>query len=172
MPEGAQIVPLTWVCKIKRLPNGDLDKFKCRICVRGDLQKVTEENTYAPVVKWAMIRSVLGFAIKHNMKTRQINFANAFVQGALPPGKEVYVSLPRGFGNGHDSVLKLRKGLYGMVQSPLYWFTTVKTTFKELGYCQSEYDQCLFINEKERTIALLYTDDCLCFAFDDESLRN
>ena len=33
IPKGAEIVPLTWVFKIKRLPNGEFDKFKARTCV-------------------------------------------------------------------------------------------------------------------------------------------
>ena len=42
VPKNAQIIPLTWAFKIKRLPNGDFEKFKARICVRGDLQEVVE----------------------------------------------------------------------------------------------------------------------------------
>ncbi len=171
VPKGIQIVPLTWVFKIKRLPNGDLDKFKARICVRGDLQKVTDECTYAPVVKWPTIRSVLAFAIKNNLCTRQIDFANAFVQGKLPKDKQVYCQVPKGWGYYDDNmVLKLNRGLYGMVQSPLYWFSTVKASFIKLGYRQSKYDQCLFINDKKKTIALLYTDDCLCFGYSNQDL--
>lgn len=31
-------------------------------------------------------------------------------------------------------------------------------------------DQCLFINKEKRMIVLVYTDDCLCFAWEDEDL--
>ena len=37
LPEGASVTPLTWVLTIKKLPNGDFDKFKAHTCVRGDL---------------------------------------------------------------------------------------------------------------------------------------
>ena len=36
IPADAKVVPLTWVFRIKRLPNGDFSKFKARICVRGE----------------------------------------------------------------------------------------------------------------------------------------
>jgi len=36
VPKGVQIVPLTWAYKIKQLPNGELDKFKARICVANN----------------------------------------------------------------------------------------------------------------------------------------
>ena len=104
------------------------------------------------------------------MKTHQIDFSGAFAQGKLPPDKKVHVSLPRGFGTGEDSALKLCKGLCGMVKSPMRWFTTVKSAFVKLGCQQSKCDQCLFVNDKEKTIVSLHTDDCLCFACDDESL--
>ncbi len=117
VPQHVKIIPLTWVFRIKRLPNGDFSKFKARICVRGDLQEETRE-THAPVVRWTTIRGVLTFAVKHKLKTRQIDFENAFVQSRLPVDKEVYVECPPGFCHPSEpgkTVMKLNKSLYGMV---------------------------------------------------------
>ena len=75
---GSEVVPLMWAFRIKRLPNGDFDKFKARLVVRGDLQS-DERETFAPVVKWSTIRTALAFALKMGLKTRQIDFDNAFV---------------------------------------------------------------------------------------------
>ena len=160
---------------IKRLRNGDFNKFKARICVRGDLQEETDRETYAPVVKWPTIRTVLAFAVKNNLITRQIDFVNSFVQASMPDGEDVYVSLPPGIHmDGHvgDStvLLKLRQSLYGMTQSPLLWFMTLKNALGALGYTQSQHDQCLFINQSLKSIVLVYGDDCLCFAHDDATL--
>ena len=66
--------------KIKVLPNGSLDCYKARTCVRGDLQVSDGSSACAPVVKWATMRSVLAFAIKHDLYSRQVNFLNAFAQ--------------------------------------------------------------------------------------------
>ena len=79
IPPGSEVVPLMWAFRIKHLPNGDFDKFKARLVVRGDLQN-DERETFAPVVKWSTIRTVLAFALKMGLKTRQIDFDNAFVQ--------------------------------------------------------------------------------------------
>jgi len=166
VPAGHKVIPLTWVFRIKRLPNGELNKFKARICVRGDLQD-DDRETYAPVVKWPTIRTVLAFAVKNQFHTRQLDFVNAFVQAAMPDGEDVYVGLPPGIHmEGHDrdsTVLKLRKSLYGMTRSPLLWFMTLKKALMTLGYDQSPNDQCLFINRSSRSIVLVYCDDCLCF---------
>lgn len=141
VPADTQSVPLTWVFKIKRFPNGAFAKFKARLCVRGDLQDEHRE-TYAPVVRWTTIRSVLAFAVKNNMKTRQIDFMNAFVQSTLPEDERIFVKLPKGFSHqGVNTFLRLNKSLYGMLRSPLHWFNSLKTSLLELGYEQSENDQ-------------------------------
>ena len=36
MPEGAKAIPGTWALKIKRYPDGRLNKFKARWCVMGN----------------------------------------------------------------------------------------------------------------------------------------
>jgi hypothetical protein len=40
-------LPLTWVFTHKFDKQGFLQKFKARICVRGDLQPLSEKETYA-----------------------------------------------------------------------------------------------------------------------------
>jgi hypothetical protein len=170
IPAGAQVVPLTWVFKIKRLPNGDFSKFKARLCVRGDLQ-VEHRETYAPVVRWTTIRSVLAFAVKNGLKTRQIDFMNAFVQSHLPEDERIFVRLPKGFAHlGTNTSLQLNKSLYGMLRSPLHWFNSLKKSLLDLGFESSAEDQCMFINKKTGTIILVYVDDCLCFGPDDHTL--
>ena len=62
IPPDGDIVPLTCAFRIKRKPNGDFDKFKARLVVRGDLQH-DERETYAPVVKWETIRTILDYAL-------------------------------------------------------------------------------------------------------------
>ena len=68
IPEDGEVVPLIWAFRIKRKPNGEFDKFKARLVVRGDLQD-DERETYVPVVKWSTIRTVLAFALQMKLKT-------------------------------------------------------------------------------------------------------
>jgi Reverse transcriptase (RNA-dependent DNA polymerase) len=129
------------------------------------------------VVKcWPTIRTVLTFAVKNNFCTRQLDFVNAFVQAAMPDGEDVYVGLPPGIHlDSHDrnsTVLKLRKSLYGMTRSPLLCFATLKTALVALGYTQSLNDQCMFIHSSNWSIVLVYCNDCLCFAPEDQPLND
>ena len=174
VPQNAEIVPLTWAFRIKRRPNGDFDKFKARLVVRGDLQH-DERETFAPVVKWSTIRTVLAFALKMKLKTRQIDFDNAFVQAELDEKDSIFVTLPKGVNHAthcnKDVVLKLLKSLYGMKDAPKFWFQKVKGGLRDLGFEPSEHDQCLFMHKEKKIILLLYTDDCLLFCEDDEQLK-
>lgn len=125
MPKGANILPAgTWVFHIKqRYPDGRQCKFKAQFCVRGDRQVkgVDYFEKYSPVVSWSTVRMMLSLTVSQNLVTRQVDFSNAFVQATL--NKDVYIQAPCGFApeGVDDSVLKLNKLLYGLVQAPLYW---------------------------------------------------
>ena len=56
------------------------------------------------------------------LKSKQGNVVCAFLHGELEPGKNVHVEMPLGFTqyskDGTRKVLKLKKTLYGLRQSP------------------------------------------------------
>jgi Reverse transcriptase (RNA-dependent DNA polymerase) len=79
---GQKIIPGTWVLHRKRKPDGSISKLKARWCVRGDLQD-SQDNTFAPVVRWETIRMLLYFSLFFGLKTKSIDFSNAFVQATL-----------------------------------------------------------------------------------------
>ena len=56
-----------------------------------------------------------------------------WTQANLPEGKHVYVYPPPGFRHAcGETVLKLKKALCGMVESPLLWFNVLKGTLTKL----------------------------------------
>jgi hypothetical protein len=60
-PEGAQVLPTMWVFKIKRFPDGRIQRFKARLVVLGDFQVdgVDYDEKYALVVPWSTVRLLL-----------------------------------------------------------------------------------------------------------------
>jgi hypothetical protein len=94
IPEGANILPSTWVLRIKRYPDGRFRKVKARFCARGDKQVegVDYVEKYAPVVSWTTVRLLLCMSITQGWKTRQVDFSNAFVQSTLD--RAVYIRFP------------------------------------------------------------------------------
>ena len=65
VPADAKVVPVTWVQRIKRHPDGRLNKFKSRVCYRGDLDTALDENPYSPLVGWPTVRAGLLLAATH-----------------------------------------------------------------------------------------------------------
>lgn len=62
----------------------------------------------------------------------------------------------------HDSVFRLNKSLYGLVQAPLYWGNHLKSVLEEVGFTACSSDPCLYV--RDDVILLTYVDDVLLFA--------
>ena len=162
------VLKSTWVFKIKRFPNGLIRKFKGRFRVRGDMQVegIDFDETFAPVVNWITIRTLLVLSQKLRLSTAQLDYTAAFPQSVL--NEDVYVEMPRGFReNGY--VLKLKKSLYGLRQSPRNFFAHLSGQLTQLGFVPSSADPCLFI--KKGCICITYVDDILVFAKNNQIIE-
>ena len=88
--------------------------------MRGDQQEygVNYFETFAPVVQWSTIRILLILILTNNWTTPVIEYTNAFPQANKDT--DIYVEPPALFNSksGKDKVIKLRKSLYGLNQSP------------------------------------------------------
>jgi len=68
----SSILRSTWTFKIKRnRSTGDIIKFKARFCADGRTQQqgINFYETYAPVVKWLSVCTMLTISILHNLKS-------------------------------------------------------------------------------------------------------
>jgi hypothetical protein len=138
-----------------------LSKLKARFYVHGDRQVegVDYFDNYAPVVTWTIFRilpilsSILGLA------TTQVECTAAFVHADV--GEDVYIDMPKRFSKP-GIVLKLRKSLYGLKQSPRNFFHHLRGKLHDIGFTSSSSDPCLFISDK--VIALVYVDDTFFFS--------
>ena len=133
------VLPSTWAFKCKRFPDGLIKKFKARFCARGDRQKAGIDyfETYAPVVMWVTIRLLLILECLLNLVSKQGDVTCAFLHAHLEEGENVYLEMPRGFQQydrkGNKRVLKLKRSLYGLKQSPrAFW----KYMIEKLSECQ------------------------------------
>ena len=134
-------------------------------------------DTYAPVVKWTTVRSLLILTAQLGLATKQVDHTAAFVHADIgkPPNCSqmtpdeqtrvgVFVEMPRGFAKpGH--VCKLNKSLYGLKQAPRIWFHHLRDNLLQVGFTQMiDVDPCLFISAK--VICVTYVDDCIMVARD------
>jgi hypothetical protein len=173
---GHPIIKSTWAFRQKRAPDGIPTKKKARWCVRGDHQSRLVEKgtldpfeTYSPVVQWSSVRLMLILSIVHGLETRQVDYVNAFAQAEL--NKPVFVELPEGFKHANDEpcVLRLKKSVYSMGDSPLIFFELLHSNLEAIGFKQYKHiNPCLFVHKN--AICLTYVDDCLWFGKDGAAL--
>ncbi len=144
--KGANILPSTWAFKCKRYPDGTVKKYKARWCIRGDrqIEGVDFFETYAPVVSWSTVRLLLIMSIVLGLATRQVDYTLAFVQADLDV--EVYCEMPKRY-ERPGYIFKLKKSVYGLRQSPLNFFKTLKKGLEDRGFRQSKNEPCLFLSE-------------------------
>lgn len=73
------------------------------------------------------------------------------------------------FGNyGHKTVLMLKKNLYGLRDAGRTWWEHLSEELIELGFHQTQTDQCVFI--KDDVIILIYADDCIILSKNKQSI--
>ena len=151
----------TWAFKLKRTPDGVAYRHRSRFCVRGDQQEygINYFETFAPVIQWSTIRLLLILILTSNWKTRVIDYTNAFPQDNIDT--DIYVELPALFGSkiGQDKVLKLKKSLYRLKQSPRTFYQYPSKSFQNRGCTVSKIDPCLFM--KKDMICVIYVDDTI-----------
>jgi hypothetical protein len=160
MPEGTKTILSIWSFKRKRAPDGRILKHKARLCAHGGMQTwgVNYWETYAPVVNWLSVRTLLALSIIHDLETRSIDFVLAFPQADLDV--DIYMELPFGFDfdGKRNFILKLNKNLYGLKNASLNFFNFLKDGLEARGYeNQSSADACVFLGKD--SIILQYVDD-------------
>ena len=129
-------------------------------------------ETYAPVVMWVTIRLMLILECLLGLVSKQGDVTCAFLHAHLPEEEEVYLHMPRGFTQydkkGNAKVLKLKRTLYGLKQSPRAFWKYMVEKLDTCGMKQSELDPCLFIGDN--VIAVMYVDDILMWSTEEDHI--
>ena len=110
-------------------------------------------ETYAPVVNWLSVRTLLVLSILHGYHSRSIDFVLAFPQAELK--EDIFMEIPAGFSNGElkrQYVLKLDKNLYGLKNAAFNWFQMLSDglTNQKLNFKASEIDPCVDLRATAR----------------------
>ncbi|KAM1263552.1 hypothetical protein ACFX2G_029155 [Malus domestica] len=79
------LVGCKWVFRIKRKPDGSIDRYKARLVAKGFHQQADIDftETFSPVAKPVTIRILLSLAVHNDWFLNQLDISNAFLHGSL-----------------------------------------------------------------------------------------
>jgi hypothetical protein len=171
---GCNVVTSKWIWTIKRRADGIVEHYKACWVLQGFTQRpgVDYDETFSPVVKPAIVRTVLSLALSWSWPVHQLDVKNAFLHGSL--AETVYCSQPVGFMESSypDLVCRLNKSLYGLKQAPRAWYSWFATFLLTLGFVEAKSDTSLFIYHHADGVAyLLYVDDIVLTASSPQLLQ-
>jgi len=164
-PSATNLIGCKWVFRIKRHPDGTVDRFKACLVAKGFNQRlgVDHTETFSPVIKPTIIRLILSIALSHNWSLKQLDVNNAFLHGQLT--EQVFMHQPAGFiDQSHPHhVCSLQNSIYGLKQAPGAWYTALRSSLLALGFFNSQSDSFLFIYAQDGILlyVLVYVDDLI-----------
>jgi hypothetical protein len=162
LPSEVKIINTTWAMKQKS--NGTL----CgRINVRGfkqvEGQHFDASSISAPVTDGMTIKLVLTIMLVSGSIVHVVNVKGAFLHGKFEDREKIYIKIPLGFKEFYDddTVLLLKKCLYGLKQVAMVFYKKLLAAASKIGLTRSSADPCLYYKWVERrlVIMILWIDD-------------
>ena len=119
LPPNRKSVGCRWVFRLKKNPNGSVNRYKARLIAKGYLQTLGFDftETFSLVVKATSLRIILTIVLARGWQLRQLrqlDVNNTFLNGSLQD--EVYMDQPPRLEQWKDLACKLHKALYGLKQ--------------------------------------------------------
>ena len=159
--------------------SGEFDKLKSRLVAGGDGQdKRLYDNLSSPTVSQETIMMVLAIAAIEKRTVTTIDITGAYLECDIGDDDEVIMTIDPFLATLLSQVdpsveqkkdekgvvyVKLKKALYGCIQSAKLWYDKLCSVLEADGYEKNAYDQCLFnktVNGVQSTIAF-HVDDLL-----------
>ena len=164
LPSGRKPIGCKWVFKVKHDSDGNVERFKARLVVKGYAQKygIDYEETFSPVLRFSSIRSPLAFAVQNDMLIHQMDIVTTFLNGKVD--EEIYMEQPDGYviAGKENLVCWLRKFLYGLKQSPHCWYSAFREYMESIEFKQTNADPCVYVRTLGTiTIVAVYVDDLI-----------
>jgi hypothetical protein len=167
VPAGTKIIDSNWVLKIKDEPDGS-KIFRARLTARGfkDKNDYDRIEKFAPVSKLCDVRALYSISAKHKLRMDHMDVRVAFLNGDLE--RPVYMEVPDNYNlidkDYHENtVLMLKKALYGLKVSSKRWFIRFKDFIISKGFHEYEFLPCIFSWRRRNNFVIicLYVDDMI-----------
>lgn len=166
--------------KEKFAANGEFLKLKARLVAGGDGQdkSVYEEAISSPTVSHESVMMILAIAATQRRVVATMDITGAYLECEIEEGDEVIMQLDNVLtkllaeldpliipfiDESGRIMVRLKRALYGLVQSALLWYKKLVDVLTSDGYIRNDYDPCVFnkmVNGTQVTIAF-HVDDLL-----------
>jgi hypothetical protein len=92
LPLGRSAIGSRWTYRIKRSPDGSIEKYKARFVAKGFSQRpgIDYYEIYSPVIKLDSLRVILSMAASRDLSLTQLDVKTAFLYGDVT--EELYMS--------------------------------------------------------------------------------
>lgn len=166
-----QVVPQTWVFRLKPLENvGVSFLHKARCVVRGDKQETfidfNPDEICAPVASHEAIRLILAYAASENLLLEGADISNAYLYGNLDvPIYMTQHTNASSIQSQKDFVCLLKTSMYGLKQAGEIWGSLLYRVYISFGFTVSSLDvRVFFLQLHENVITLAVVVDDIKFA--------
>ena len=158
---------------------GNFEKLKARLVANGaQMDPTTHTDLSSPTVSLTFLLMMVVVAAREPCKVATMDVGNAFVKASMDDEDEVLVTLDQltaallcqidrsyeqFLNDKMEMVVKLKKALYGCLQSARLWFELLVKELMEFGYVQNAVDPCVLnktVGDKQSTL-LLHVDDIM-----------
>ena len=163
LPLDRKAIGCKWVFAKKRDENGRVIKFKARLVAQGFSQKpgtdYDNDGTFAPVMRFETLRTLLAYAAVNNLKLRQFDVKSAYLHGRL--NEIIYMNQPPGYNDNSGRSCLLVRSLYGLKQAGNVWNQELNRVLHEIKFDQLKSDYCCYIKRQDDdfTVLLVWVDD-------------
>ena len=160
-----------WVYKLKRAVDHTIERYKCRLTLRGFNQVfgVDYFDVFAAVAQLKSFRLLLALAVVFGWKATQFDIKCAFLSGDLQ--EDLYMEHPEGYPGTPGTVLKLMKSLYGAKQSGRAFQDKLFGTLRSMGYVSNGADCCVWFHVKWYCYLCIFCDDGIIFTCDEQARK-
>jgi hypothetical protein len=156
----------------KKEKHGVVYKYKARLVARGfsQIETVNYNEIFASVARYNSLRIYLKVSVDRGHVRRSIDFEAAFLFSPLE-NEEIYLKTPEGWTVAPDNVLKLKKSLYGLKQSPRYCGILISDFLLSIGFKRYTSEPCMFFKDEGREMILIYVDDAIVSCETEERIN-
>ena len=174
LPKGTKLLRSKLVFTKKTNEHGKIVRYKVRWVAKGfsQVKGVNYDETFAPTAAKTAIRNMLAMATSKRMFIQQMDVKTAFLNAPLD--HVMYVAPPPVDDFEPGIVLKLKRSLYGLKQSPRLWNHTLNEWMVSEGFAATATDACIYTKTvAERNIwVAVYVDDLLIFTDSEDDMKH